>query len=210
MPPQTTRREFLIQSAAVTALGLANRAAADDTLPGTHFICVTCGMQYAATLKPPAHCPICEDERQYVGHAGQQWTTLDGYRKTHKNVFTEQDLGLHTILPEPKAGIGQRAFLVRTNEGNVLWDCVPPLDDATVQTVRSLGGLKAIAVSHPHYYTTMVEWSKAFGDVPTVVGIPRVVKDADQSLEVSVRFPHQQSLEMMLDCPMQRCSHHQA
>jgi hypothetical protein len=166
MTHQNTRREFLIQSAAVTALGLANRAAADDTLPGTHFICVTCGMQYAATPKPPAHCPICEDERQYVGHAGQQWTTLDDYRKTHKNVFTEQEPNLHTILPEPKAGIGQRAFLVRTNEGNILWDCVPHLDDATIQKVKSLGGIKAIAVSHPHYYTTMVEWSKAFGDVP--------------------------------------------
>jgi hypothetical protein len=163
---QNNRREFLIQSAAVTALGLAGQAPADDTLPGTHFICVTCGMQYAATPKPPAHCPVCEDERQYVGHAGQQWTTLDGYRTTHKNIFAEQEPNLHTILPEPKAGIGQRAFLVRTNEGNVLWDCVPPLADATIQKVKSLGGIKAIAVSHPHYYTTMVEWSKAFGDVP--------------------------------------------
>jgi hypothetical protein len=123
-------------------------------------------MQYAATPKPPAHCPICENERQYVGHAGQQWTTLDGYRKTHKNTFAEQEPNLHTILPEPKAGIGQRAFLVRTGDGNVLWDCVPPLDDTTIKQVKLLGGIRAIAISHPHYYTTMVEWSRAFGNVP--------------------------------------------
>src|SRR3954454_20335901 len=166
MTPPTTRRDFFIQSAAVTALGLAGRAAGDDAPSVTNFICVTCGMQYAATPQPPARCPVCEDERQYVGHAGQQWTTLDAYRKTHKNVFAEQEPNLHTILPEPKAGIGQRAFLVRTAEGNVLWDCVPPLDDATIQKVKSLGGIRAIAVSHPHYYTTMVEWSKAFGDAP--------------------------------------------
>jgi hypothetical protein len=166
MTPTNTRRHFLKQAAAATAVGLVGRATADDTPAPTHSICVTCGTQFAASPKPPAHCPICEDERQYVGHAGQQWTTLDAYRKTHRNAFAEQEPNLHTILPEPKAGIGQRAFLVRTPEGNLLWDCVPPLDEATIKQVKALGGIKAIAISHPHYYTTMVEWSQAFGDAP--------------------------------------------
>jgi hypothetical protein len=166
MTPPDTRRDFLKQTATFATLAIADRAAGDVPSTPTHFICVTCGSQFSAAPQPPAHCPICEDERQYVGHAGQQWTTLDGYRKTHKNVFAEQEPNLHTILPEPKAGIGQRAFLVRTGDGNVLWDCVPPLDDATIKRVKQLGGIKAIAISHPHYYTTMVEWSKAFGDVP--------------------------------------------
>jgi hypothetical protein len=135
----------------------------------THFICTTCGTQFAATETAPDACPICRDERQYVNTGGQMWTTLDGYAKTHKNVFAEEEADLHSIHPQPKAGIGQRAFLVRTREGNVLWDCVPPLDDATVAAVKQLGGLAAIAVSHPHYYTTMVEWSHAFGKVPVHV-----------------------------------------
>jgi len=84
-------------------------------------------------------------------------------------VFAEEETDLHTIHPQPKAGIGQRAFLLRTNEGNILWDCVPPIDDATVEAVKKLGGLAAIAVSHPHYYTTMIEWSHAFGKVPIYV-----------------------------------------
>ncbi len=50
--------------------------------------------------------------------------------------------------------------------GNVLWDCVPLLDPALVEMVQALGGVSAIAVSHPHYYTSMVEWSHAFGGVP--------------------------------------------
>ena len=132
----------------------------------THFICATCGAQFAATPREPDGCPICSDERQYVAEGGQRWTTLGEYRKTHENVFREEEPGLHSIHPRPKAGIGQRAFLVRTAEGNVLWDCVPPLDDATVAAVEKLGGLAAVAVSHPHYYTTMVEWSHAFGRVP--------------------------------------------
>ena len=30
----------------------------------------------------------------------------------------------------------------------------------------ALGGIAAIAVSHPHYYTTMIEWSHAFKNAP--------------------------------------------
>src|SRR5262249_1269238 len=83
----------------------------------------------------------------------------------------EEEPGLHSFHTEPKIGIGQRALLVRTPKGNLLWDCVPLLDDATTDAVKSLGGLAAVAVSHPHYYTSMVEWSHAFGKVP--VHIPR-------------------------------------
>jgi hypothetical protein len=135
----------------------------------THFICVTCGTQFAATAAEPPGCPVCQDERQYVGHGGQQWTTLGVYRQTHRNLIAEEELGLHSIHPEPKAGIGQRAFLVHTPAGNLLWDCVPPLDDAAVATIRELGGVAAVAVSHPHYYTTMIEWSAAFGNVPVFI-----------------------------------------
>jgi len=45
----------------------------------------------------------------------------------------------------------------------VLWDCISLIDDATVDIIRGLGGLAAIAVSHPHFYTTMTEWAQAFG-----------------------------------------------
>src|SRR5687768_15886302 len=79
--------------------------------PMPHFVCVTCGTQFAASDRKPDGCPICQDERQYVGPGGQQWTTLDGYATTHTNVFAEAEPGLHTIHPRPKAGIGQRAFL---------------------------------------------------------------------------------------------------
>jgi glyoxylase-like metal-dependent hydrolase (beta-lactamase superfamily II) len=168
MSDRTNRRDFLQNSAAAaTALGLTGAAPGGAAMK--HFICVTCGMQYAASEKEPDGCPVCLDERQYVGHSGQKWTTLDEYRKTHRNAFHEEEPDLHSILPQPKAGIGQRAFLVRTREGNLLWDCVAPLDDATVAAVKKLGGLAAVAVSHPHYYTTMVEWSHAFGKVPVHV-----------------------------------------
>ena len=132
------------------------------------YICVTCGSQFAPSEVPPVRCPICEDERQYVPSAGQRWTTLDALRAGHRCAVKLLEPGLYGIGVEPRFAIGQRALLVQSPAGNVLWDCVALLDDATVDVVRGLGGLAAIAISHPHYYTTMVEWAHAF-DAPVLL-----------------------------------------
>ena len=116
-------------------------------------------------MQPPAHCAICEDQRQYVGWDGQRWTTLDDLRKTHRADIREEEAGLTGLGCEPSFAIGQRALLVETPGGNVLWDCISLLDDELVEAVRSRGGLSAIAISHPHYYSSLVEWSRAF-DAP--------------------------------------------
>jgi hypothetical protein len=131
----------------------------------TPYICATCGTQFAATDTPPEHCPICEDERQYIGWEGQRWTTLDDLRRDYHNVIREEDRGLTGIGTHPSFAIGQRALLVREPGGNVLWDCISLLDEPTEAAVRALGGISAIAISHPHYYSSMVEWAHAF-DAP--------------------------------------------
>ena len=134
----------------------------------TRFICATCGVQYPESEQPPEHCPICEDERQYVGHNGQQWTTLADLRADHHNVVKEEEPGLYGIGTEPRFGIGQRALLVQSPAGNVLWDCITLIDDETIAAVQALGGIQAIAISHPHYYSSMIEWSRAF-DAPVYI-----------------------------------------
>ena len=136
-----------------------------------NFICVTCGTQFADTAREPAHCPVCEDERQYVGRGGQQWTTLDALRVTHRNRIEPEADGLLGIGTESAFAIGQRALLVRSPGGNLLWDCIALVDDDTVTRVRDAGGIRAIAISHPHYYSGMVEWSRAFGDVPILLHV---------------------------------------
>src|SRR5262249_46027000 len=57
-------------------------------------------------------------------------------------------------------------LILRAGDGNILWDCISFIDAATVELVKGLGGLSAIAISHPHYYSSMVEWSRAFGGIP--------------------------------------------
>ncbi len=132
----------------------------------TAFICKACGTQYPPADEPPAGCRICDDERQFVPVSGQQWTTLGELRSRHRNSFEQHEPDLTAIETTPEFAIGQRAFLLRTGEGNFLWDCIALLDDATVELVRALGGLRGIAISHPHYYTTMLEWSAAFANAP--------------------------------------------
>jgi glyoxylase-like metal-dependent hydrolase (beta-lactamase superfamily II) len=133
-----------------------------------HFICVTCGSQFAESAEPPPRCPVCEDERQYVGWDGQRWTTLDELRRDHHAEIRSEEPGLVGIGCEPSFAIGQRALLVEAPSGNVLWDCISLLDDEIVAFVEARGGLAAIAISHPHYYSSMVEWSRAF-DAPVLL-----------------------------------------
>jgi glyoxylase-like metal-dependent hydrolase (beta-lactamase superfamily II) len=136
-----------------------------------HPICFTCGTQFAESPTPPERCPICEDERQYVGWAGQEWTTLAELGARHRLALKDEGDGLLGIGVEPKFAIGQRALLVPAQGDagpgrNVLFDGISLLDAAALRVVEALGGLSAIAISHPHYYGSMVDWSRAFGGVP--------------------------------------------
>ncbi|GEO04606.1 hydrolase [Adhaeribacter aerolatus] len=135
----------------------------------TNFICTTCGVQKAATESEPSHCMICEDDRQYVNWNGQQWTTLEALQKDYKNKIYGVEPQLYRLQTEPKFAIGQKAYLLQSPSGNILWDCITLLDEATQQQIEELGGIQAIGVSHPHYYATVVEWSRAFGHIPIYI-----------------------------------------
>jgi hypothetical protein len=131
-----------------------------------NYICKTCGTQYTESDSPPAHCLICEDARQYIGWSGQQWTTLQELRKNYKNQIKEEEPNMLGIGDVPGFAIGQRALLIQNPSGNILWDCLSIIDEETIASVKNLGGISAIAISHPHYYSTMVEWSRAFDNAP--------------------------------------------
>jgi len=131
-----------------------------------NFICTTCGTQYPETPIPPEHCLICSEERQYIGWQGQRWTTLPELRLSHRNTVQPEGPGLTGIGTNPKFAIGQRALHLRTAAGGFLWDCTSLVDDATVAAVQALGKVTGIAISHPHFYSSMVEWSRALGGVP--------------------------------------------
>lgn len=142
----------------------------------TLFICRTCGVEYAESIEPPSNCVICDDERQYVGWDGQQWTTREELlAEGRRNEVRDLEPGLTGIGITPSFSIGQRALLVQTDAGNVLYDCVSILDDDALAAVEARGGIAAITVSHPHFYDAMVSWSHAFGGCP--IYIPEADRD---------------------------------
>ncbi|KAL9128780.1 MAG: hypothetical protein Q9217_002609 [Psora testacea] len=123
-------------------------------------ICTACGSQFDAVFgKPRTNCRICEDPRQFVPPSGQSWTTLHQIKEKHENKWAQdpRDPRIWSFWTEPK-----RAFILQTPNGNMMWDMITLLDDATIKKINSLGPLKAIVVSHPHFYTTYVNWSAAF------------------------------------------------
>jgi len=127
-----------------------------------NFICVQCGTQFPESAQSPPSCPICEDERQFVRHNGQEWTTLEKLQTDHRNGVEEEAPRLLGIGTEPEFAIGQRALLLQSPGGNLLWDCISLLDDRTVTEVKACGGIRAIAISHPHFYSSMIEWAERF------------------------------------------------
>jgi glyoxylase-like metal-dependent hydrolase (beta-lactamase superfamily II) len=171
----------------------------------TCFICRTCAVQHADSAQPPSRCLICEDERQYVGWQGQRWTTMEelsaeGYRCEVRDL----EPGLSGIGTLPALAIGQRALLVRTEAGNLLWDCPGYLDDAAIQRVRQLGGLAAISASHPHFYGCLVEWSHAF-DAP--IHLPRADERWIMRPDPAVRL-WEDRLEVLPGVTLVQCGGH--
>jgi Metallo-beta-lactamase superfamily. len=134
----------------------------------TVTLCRTCGVEHAEPL--PEVCAICADERQWVPAEGQKWTTLEDLQDDGTNVVVrELEPDLYGISAQPSVGIGQLTKLLRTPEGNLLWDPIGYLDDAGVARVAELGPVRAIMASHPHMFGVQVEWSRALGGVPVLV-----------------------------------------
>ena len=125
-------------------------------------VCKTCGTQYPPGQKLPEICTICNDDRQYITAEGQVWVELDDVAKQYCTKITQVGKNLYSLKMVPDFAITQRAFLVVSPNGNILWDCIPLLDQATIAFINSKGGLKAIAFSHPHFYSCMNVWAETF------------------------------------------------
>ena len=125
-------------------------------------VCATCGTYYPPTALHD-NCPICEDDRQYLPEAGQIWTTPEALSYGYSVKAGLVHDYAYEMEIAPSFAIGQRAFLILSQQGNILWDCIPLLNEPIKAFIRDHGGLRAIAFSHPHYYSNMNEWAETFG-----------------------------------------------
>lgn len=137
----------------------------DSAASYSWLVCLTCGTQFPTSDRTAVKtCHICDDPRQFVPPSGQAFTTLGELIKAHKNEFVPhaEDPTITFISTTPKLCIGQRAALIQTPRGNILWDCIALLDEETIGRIEAVGGLEAIVISHPHFYSTHVQWARAF------------------------------------------------
>ena len=169
------RIEFLklsAGSAIIASTGFAGTAAAAKNnlhqLSVNKLLCSTCGTQFNNAEHTAKDCPVCSNDRQYIPAKGQSWTKLDDLQNNYSNIIKEFSPNFYEIKTIPKFAIGQRAFLIITPKGNILWDCISLLNDSTIEFIKSKGGLKAIAISHPHYYSSMNDWAEVF-DCPIYI-----------------------------------------
>jgi len=168
-------------------------------------ICETCGTQYAATPAPRTRCPICEDDRQYVGWQGQRWTTHEALAARYK-LRLEDEAGVLGIGLAPDFAINQRALFLPTDAGNILWECLSLVTPEAVEALKARGGVGKIVISHPHFYAAMVEWSAAFG------GAPILIHEADmewvQRPSPRLQFWSGDALALSDDVTLIRCGGH--
>lgn len=87
---------------------------------------------------------------------GQEWTTLEKMQEGEQfqNQVIKEERGLYSITTAPSFGTGQTAYIIQQGGFHLLWDCISYLDSQTINRITELGGLDAIALSHPHYYST--------------------------------------------------------
>ena len=100
--------------------------------------------------------------------------------------MSEIEPGLLGITINPSVGIGQRALLVQTPSGNLLWDSTGYVDDDLAEQVAAAGGIAAVAASHPHMFGVQTAWSRRFGDAPVYVaeadGVGAAARAGDHDL----------------------------
>jgi len=135
----------------------------------TVWVCGRCGNEYPDTVHPPAGaCAICADEREALPPDGQRWTSHEEIAAETRVVVEFLEPDLYAVTTVHEVGIGQRGLLVRTPEGNLLWEPPGHLDQHSIDTIAGLGGVAVISASHPHLVGAAVSWSHALGHPPVL------------------------------------------
>ena len=127
-------------------------------------------------------------------------------REGHRNDVRVEEEGLLGIGIEPSFSIGQRALLVQTEHGNVLYDCISVLDSNATSQIQDWGGISYICFSHPHFYDSMVEFSQAFGGVPIIV--PEADREHVMRPDPAIEYWDGNPLELVPGVTLIQCGGH--
>jgi hypothetical protein len=133
------------------------------------WVCRLCGVEAGPSAAAPPACPICQDLRVNAPAHELGWRRGTKLSESRTIEIVELEPTLWSLTAHPQISVGHHALLVVTPDGNLLWDALSVVTPAAVRAVRELGGIAAVAISHPHFQAAMVSWSTNFGGVPVYV-----------------------------------------
>lgn len=126
------------------------------------WLCTNCGF-WQRFVEPPLWCPICLDARHAPPRDGFQFWSTDEARARLRTQMVELEPGLWRCTTAPPVGIGGSGYLVQTDAGTTAFEACAWYDDAALERIAALGGLRWAAASHPHTYGALWQLQDRFG-----------------------------------------------
>ena len=123
--------------------------ASDADLP--RWACANCGFWQPYFAAPP-DCPVCRDFRHPLPPAGWRFVSDADAAGTFATTAREVLPDVWAFESAPALGIGPLGWLVRTEAGNVWWEGPGWMDDAALDRVGALGGVRWLSGSHAHVF----------------------------------------------------------
>ncbi|MGF1502763.1 MAG: MBL fold metallo-hydrolase [Paracoccaceae bacterium] len=138
-------------------------------MPLKHYACANCGhWQIWFADREPLGCPICMDTRNALPEDGWDFKTEAFAETTFTTSWRQVDDDLWAFTARPKFGLGATGWLTTRDDGNVMFESCPWYSADALEQIRSLGGIRALAASHPHGYGALWQLQRVFAPILTI------------------------------------------
>ncbi len=130
-------------------------------MPLSPYACSNCGHWQMHFAVPP-HCPICSDVRNDLPEEGWDFRTPEDLAGILTHHHREVMPGLWEFWTTPRFGLDSHGWLLSDPAGNVAFEAAPFYDEASLDAIAGLGGVKVLAASHPHGYGALWQLQRRF------------------------------------------------
>ncbi|TXT07490.1 hypothetical protein VHUM_03210 [Vanrija humicola] len=159
MPKEFYIREELTALSAIPQRAL-DALADDSSLP----VCATCATQYPAPRRDCTHAKLSGSTDHPQARGATTSSATSRTRASRSSRPSRSSPSLRRVSISPACVKLTPAFLLETFEGSFIWDCSAVLTPPLIAHLTHLRRpLKAMAISHPHFFSTSLTWARALG-----------------------------------------------
>lgn len=168
------------------------------------YACTNCG-HWQRWPGVPQVCPVCADVRNALPLDGFAFLTAPEVDALVTCSWGPSPVpGVTEFACTPRFGLDSRGWVVETDDGLVGFECAPWYDDAALEELRRLGGLRVLAASHVHGYGAL--WRLQAELEPPVVCVG--VRDLLWTKAFRVTWPADDVLQLAPDLVLHRTGGH--